>query len=213
MWEVLCNKLAEKRTSGLTSCLRNSITLVAHEAHNTQLTKDQSAWEPWHSDLKLVMKTDVSDYVSGGILLQYDENDVLHPVAYFFKKHSPAECNYEIYNKELMTIICAFKEWRPELKGSSTSVEVITDHKNLKYFMSTKQLSCCQAWWSEFLSCFNYRITYCPGKAEGKPDALTHRSDNLPKERDTQDPCHLHQHQTVLMSRPCIEQIIWVWVD
>ena len=84
------------------------------------------------------MKTDTSDYVSEGILSQYDENSVLHPVAYFFKKHSPAECNYEIYDKELMAIIRAFKEWRPELKGSPTPVEVITDHKNLKYFMSTK---------------------------------------------------------------------------
>ena len=128
----------------------------------------------YNSDLKLVMKTDASDYVSEGILLQYNENGVLHPVAYFFKKHSPAECNYEIYDKELMAIICTFKEWRSELEGSLTPVKVITDHKNLKYFMSTKQLSCRQARWSEFLSCFNYRITYRPGKARGKPDALTH---------------------------------------
>ena len=99
----------------------------------------------YNSDLKLVIKTDASDYVSEGILLQYDENNVLHPVAYFFKKHSPAECNYEIYNKELIVIVCIFKEWRPELEGLSTPVKVITDHKNLEYFMLTKQLSCCQA--------------------------------------------------------------------
>ena len=84
------------------------------------------------------MKTDASDYVSEGILSQYDENDVLHPVAYFFKKHSPAECNYEIYDKELIVIVRAFKEWRSELEGSLTPVEVITDHKNLEYFISTK---------------------------------------------------------------------------
>ena len=88
------------------------------------------------------MKTDASDYVSEGILSQYDENDVLHSVTYFFKKHSSAECNYEIYDKELMIIIHIFEEWCSELKDSSTSVEVITDYKNLKYFMSIKQLSC-----------------------------------------------------------------------
>ena len=92
----------------------------------------------YNSDLKLVVKTDASDYVSEGILSQYNENDVLHSVTYFFKKHSPSECNYEIYNKELMAIICTFKEWCPELEGSSTPVKVITDHKNLKYFMSIK---------------------------------------------------------------------------
>ena len=96
----------------------------------------------YNSDLKLVMKTDASDYVSEGILSQYNENGVLHSVMYFSKKHSPAECNYEIYNKELMAIICTFEEWCPELKGSSTPVKVVTDHKNLKYFMLIKQLSC-----------------------------------------------------------------------
>ena len=56
------------------------------------------------------MKTDASDYVSEGILSQYDENDILHLIAYFFKKHSPAECNYKIYDKELIVIICIFEE-------------------------------------------------------------------------------------------------------
>ena len=85
-----------------------------------------------------MVKTDASDYVSEGILSQYDENGVLHSIMYFFKKHSPAECNYEIYNKELMIIVHAFEEWRPELKGSLTPVKVITDHKNLKYFILIK---------------------------------------------------------------------------
>ena len=92
----------------------------------------------YNLNLKIVVKTDASDYVSEGILSQYNKNDVLHPVAYFFKKHNSAECNYEIYNKELMAIICTFKEWRSELEGSTCSIDVITDYKNLEYFMFTK---------------------------------------------------------------------------
>ncbi len=60
-------------------------------------------------DRKIVVETDASDFVSGGILSQYDEHNVLHPVAYFSKKHNPAECNYEIYDKELMAIVRAFE--------------------------------------------------------------------------------------------------------
>ena len=97
----------------------------------------------YNSDLKIIVETDTSDYVSGGILSQYDKNGVLHPIAYFFKKHNSAKCNYEIYDKELMAIVCMFKEWRSELKGSTYPIDVITDHKNLEYFMFTKQLSCC----------------------------------------------------------------------
>ena len=52
-------------------------------------------------------------------------------------------------------------------------IRVLSDHENLEYFMSTKLLSCHQVHWSEFLSRFNFRIIYRPGKASGKPDVLT----------------------------------------
>ena len=54
---------------------------------------------------------------------------------------APAECNYDIYDKELLAIIHTFEEWRPELEGAAEQIQVITDHKNLEYFMITKQLS------------------------------------------------------------------------
>jgi len=50
--------------------------------------------------------------------------------------------------------------------------------------MSTKLLNCRQARWSEFLSRFNFKIVYWLGKASTKPDALTRRSGDLPKEGD-----------------------------
>ena len=99
-----------------------------------------------------------------------------------------------------MIIVCAFEEWCLKLEGFTFSVEVITDHKNLEYFMFIKQLSCCQACWSEFLSCFNYHITYHSDKAGDKPDALICQSGNLFRKGDTSDPHHLYQHQTVLKS-------------
>ena len=96
----------------------------------------------YNLNLKIIVETDTSDYVSEGILSQYNENDVLHLIAYFFKKHNSAECNYEIYDKELMIIIHTFEEWCSELEDSTYLINVITDHKNLEYFMFIKQLSC-----------------------------------------------------------------------
>lgn len=72
---------------------------------------------------------------------------------------------------------------------------VLTDHRNLEYFTATKQLNRRQARWSEFLSRFNFRILYRPGKLGVKPDALTRRSGDLPKEGDER---FAHQSQTVL---------------
>jgi hypothetical protein len=103
-------------------------------------------------DRKIVVETDASDYVLGGILFQYNDYGILRPVAYFSKKHNPAECNYEIYNKELLAIIRAFKKWRPELEGSAGFIDVITDYKNFEYFALIKELSRRQARWNEFFS-------------------------------------------------------------
>ena len=51
-----------------------------------------------------------SDCVTEGVLLQSDSQRVLHSVTYFSTCMAPAECNYNIYDKELLAIICAFEE-------------------------------------------------------------------------------------------------------
>jgi hypothetical protein len=66
-------------------------------------------------DRDVIVETDASDYVSTSVLSQYDDDNVLYPMAYFSKKHFPVECNYEMYDKELMAIVRAFEEWRPKL--------------------------------------------------------------------------------------------------
>ena len=50
-----------------------------------------------------------------------------------------------------MAIFEAFKCWRHYLKGSASPINVITDHKNLEYFCTTKLLTQRQAHWSEYL--------------------------------------------------------------
>ena len=97
-----------------------------------------------------------------------------------------------------MIIVYVFEKWWSELKDIVFLIDMITDHKNLKYFIIIKKLSCCQAHWSKFLFCFNFKIVYCFRKASDKFDALTHQSENLSKERNNSDECHLHQNQTVL---------------
>ena len=63
------------------------------------------------TEKEIIVKTDALDYVSASIISQYDDNGVLHPVAHFLKQDSPAECNYEIYDKELIAMIRCFEEW------------------------------------------------------------------------------------------------------
>ncbi len=152
----------------------------------------------YNSDHKIVIEINVLNYVFKDILFQYDENEIFHSIAYFSKKHNSVECNYEIYDKELMIIVCAFKKWWSELKDFIYSIEMITNHKNLEYFMSIKQLSYHQARWSEFLSRFNYHIAYHFDKIDDKLNALTRCSENLFKKRNTFNSWYQYQHQTIL---------------
>jgi RNase H-like domain found in reverse transcriptase len=54
------------------------------------------------------METDSSDYVSAGVISQPDDTGAIHPVALFSKTLFPAECNYEIYDKELLAVFRSF---------------------------------------------------------------------------------------------------------
>jgi hypothetical protein len=147
---------------------------------------------------KTILETDASDWASGGVLSQYDENGILRPVAYFSSKHSGTECNYEIYDKELLAIIKSLEEWRPELQGSAEPFEIITDHKNLEYFTTTKALSQRQVRWSEFLSQFNFRITYRPGSRAIRPDALSRLPGYRPNKNNFSDDRVKNRLRTVL---------------
>ncbi len=51
------------------------------------------------------METDSFDYINSEVFFQLDKNILLHPIVFFFKNLNSIECNYEIYDKELLAII------------------------------------------------------------------------------------------------------------
>ena len=140
----------------------------------------------YESGRQTMLETDASDNVIAGVLSQKHElsngKSVWKPIGYFSKKMIPAERNYDIHDKELLAIVRAFEEYRSELLPfeGDDSVLVVSDHKNLEYFMTTKRLNSRQARWSELLSGFNFVITYRPGKQNPRADALTRRTQDMP---------------------------------
>lgn len=137
-------------------------------------------------DQQIIVESDASDYAIASILsLKFNDTGEIHSIAFYSRTLHVAELNYDIHNKELLAIFDSFKVWRHYLEGSSTPIQVITDHKNLEYFTTTKVLTRRQVWWSEYLSSFNLVICYHPGKLGVKPDTITRRWDVYPKEGDT----------------------------
>ncbi|KAI0996107.1 hypothetical protein K3495_g12074 [Podosphaera aphanis] len=135
-------------------------------------------------DRLTVVEADCSGYVMGACLSQYDHGNTLRPIAYFSRKLSPTESNYEIYDKELLSIISAVKEWRGELMGLKDQFTILSDHKNLQYFMSTRKLSERQVRWSYTLSQFDFLLKFRAGKCCQRPDALSRREQDMPINAD-----------------------------
>jgi len=156
----------------------------AREAFN--LLKEAFTTAPvlthWIPDWPIIIETDTSDYALATILSIVAEDGELHPMAFHSQSFSTTELNYDVHDKELFAIYEAFRIWHHYLEGSTAPIDVITDHKNLKYFATTKLLKRRQARWLEYLAQFNLIIRFRPGKLSTKPDALTRRWDVYLKE-------------------------------
>ncbi len=81
-----------------------------------------------------ILKTNFLNYVNDEVLSQYDDEDILHSVIFYSKNMILAECNYEIYDKELLIIIVeivprSFNQRDSELICMYCSLEIaITRH-------------------------------------------------------------------------------------
>ncbi|KAI2660027.1 Transposon Tf2-6 polyprotein [Labeo rohita] len=121
-----------------------------------------------------VVEVDVSSTGVRAVLSQRQgEPPKLFPCAYFSHKLTPAECNYDVGNCELLAIKLALEEWRHWLEGAKHPFTVLTDHRNLEYLRSAKTLNHRQARWALFFTRFNFQVTYRPGSQNTKADALS----------------------------------------
>ena len=87
-------------------------------------------------DKRFRMETDTSSYAYGVVLSQKGMDNKHHPVAFFLKSMNPAKQNYSISDKEALAIIKSLVHWRHLLEGTRDPIQIITDHRNLKYFQS-----------------------------------------------------------------------------
>src|SRR5882724_13303378 len=87
----------------------------------------------FNPDNPIVVETDASDYVIPAIISQISPDDGnIHPIMFYLCSIQPVELNYEIYDKELLAIFEAFRQWCNYLEGSAHVVLVLSDHKNLE---------------------------------------------------------------------------------
>ena len=138
------------------------------------------------------METDASDLAIGACISQEREGR-WHPIAYYSRKMTGAEQNYDIYNKELLAVVEALQHWSIYAESCS-DLTVYTDHKNLLTFTTTKQLNRRQVRWSELLGQHKFKIVYTPRKDNGRADALSRRAD-LIQDKDVTEKTVLRKNE------------------
>ncbi len=110
--------------------------------------------------LTFVVEVDASDCGIRAVLSQrHGQPGKLFPCAFFSRKLTAAERNYDVGNKQLLSMKAAIEEWIHWLEGATHPFQVITDHKNLEYIKSAKRLNPRQAPWALFFTRFQFTVT------------------------------------------------------
>ena len=139
----------------LTRLTRKNIPFIFSEKQRAafNLLKEAFTSAPvlthWVPDRPIIIETDASDYALAAILSIELDNGEIHSVAFHSRSFNPTELNYDVHDKELFAIFEAFRIWQHYLDGSARPIDVVTDHKNLEYFSTTKVLNRRQARWAE----------------------------------------------------------------
>ena len=125
----------------------------------------------WHynANLPVRLETDTSSFTILGILSQQNNKESpekchWHPVAFWSCQMLPAEQNYHAGQMELLAIVMACKHWHHYLDSADAPVNILSDHSNLRNFMTMKELMGRLAQWWELLSGFWINVVWCPGK-------------------------------------------------
>ena len=74
----------------------------------------------------------------------------------------------------MLAVVESMRDWRHYLEGSRHPIQIFSDHKNLKPFMSTKVPNRRQARWAELLAGYDFVLIHVPGVKNPADGPLSH---------------------------------------
>ena len=92
----------------------------------------------WDPSLPTRVEVDASGYATGGVISQKHSDGFWHPIAYRSQSMTGAERNYDIYDREMLAICEALKDWRHFFEGLPQPFEIWTDHQNLQFWRTAQ---------------------------------------------------------------------------
>jgi len=83
-------------------------------------------------DKPALIESHLSDFAIGAVLSQKLEDGKIHPCAFQSRTLSPAEFNYEVFDKEIVAMIYALQKWRHYILSTEHKTTIFMDYQNLK---------------------------------------------------------------------------------
>jgi len=136
-----------------------------------------------YPELDTVVETDAGNYALGCICWQFYGN-CFHSVALHSQKLSPGERNNDIHDKELLTILVVFMEWKHYVEGTEKPITVYLLSEPVM-FPYNKSLDAPTDSMVQELFGFKCNIVYSRGTKGGKPNASSRQPENRPEDGAT----------------------------
>jgi hypothetical protein len=81
-----------------------------------------------------LLETDAFHFAITEILAQKCQDGKIHPVQFVSWKFNPAELNYNVYDKEMLSVVYSLNENRHLVPEALLKTTIFFDHQNLTYF-------------------------------------------------------------------------------
>jgi len=165
-------------TGPLLSMTQNGALFIWHPIHQqcfdiikcicstALIIKPIDSWldEPiWHI-------CDASKSGVGAIYGQGPSWKTCRPAGFISQKFLKTQQNYAVHKLKTLAILEFLQKWEDKLVGYK--IHVITDHKALEFFKTQNRLTNQQRRWMDYLSRFNFDITYTKGELNKIADCL-----------------------------------------
>jgi hypothetical protein len=132
-----------------------------------------------HNGIAIWVICDASKTGIGSMYGQGNEWTKCCPAGFMLRRFTSMQQNYTVHELETLAILEALHRWEDKLMGYR--IHVVTDHKALEFFKTQIGLTPRQHRWYNYLSRFNFDITYVKGESNKVADCLSryYKSDKL----------------------------------
>ena len=169
-----CSAILADLTSQISGPKNSKVTLndaaiKSFESAKQEMLKITKLAYPLHN-APYTLTTDASDFALGAVLEQQQEES-LKPIAFFSRKMSQAQMRYSTFDREMLAIFSAVKDFEHFLVTGPFII--YTDHKPLTHMFELKHPSPRQQRQLSYLSQFDCQVLYTAGKENVVADALS----------------------------------------